>query len=247
MSRSTTDISVAAATAFAMTVAAGCLFLKLARHPESQIFGRTIVAGNDSNEFCLTFDDGPTESATLPLLEVLAKHAVRATFFMVGRNVKRSPKVARAVLDAGHLIGNHTMNHAKLTRCSPVEIRTELSDCSRIIEDTLGLEVRYFRPPHGMRNPAVLRTASDLGLLPVMWNVSSNDWSPIGSEAIWQSTAREIAHNRRKGRGSNILLHDCEQSARARETASTAVATDALLKGYAADSLVRFVTPEVWS
>lgn len=242
-----TGIPAAAAGAFAMTVGGGCLFLRVAMRPASQLLGHTIVAGRDPNEVSLTYDDGPTDSSTMAILEVLAKHKVRATFFMVGQNVKQHPNVARAVQDAGHLIGNHTMNHAKLIYLRRVEVHRELSECNKVIEDTLGCAVRYFRPPHGKRSRGVLRTAHDLGLSPVMWNVTCYDWHPIGSKAIWHYAESGISLNRLKGYGSNILLHDGAQPVPVGETSSTAVATDALLRCYATDSHVRYVTPEIWS
>ena len=241
-----TDMSATAVGAIAVTAGGGYLLLRVAMRPASQLLGHTIVAGLDPNEVCLTYDDGPTEWNTMAILEVLAKHKVRATFFMVGRNVKQNPNVARSVLDAGHLIGNHTMNHTKLIHCRPAEVRSELSQCGKIIEDTLGCAVRYFRPPHGKRSPGVLRTAYDLGLLPVMWNVTCYDWNPIGSKAIRHYAERGISRNQLKGCGSNILLHDGAQAVLAGEKFSTAEATDALLRGYAADSQVRYVTPETW-
>src|SRR5277367_6556845 len=79
--------------------------------PTSQIFGKTILAGSDPNEYALTYDDGPNDACTERLLEILARHNVRATFFLIGRFVRQRPDLVRAVHAAGHLIGNHTMTH----------------------------------------------------------------------------------------------------------------------------------------
>src|SRR5580698_1262167 len=82
-----------------------------ANWPTSQIFGRTILVGSDIHQVALTFDDGPNDPYTLQLLDLLARHEVRATFFLIGSFVRRHPEIARAVHQAGHLLGNHTMGH----------------------------------------------------------------------------------------------------------------------------------------
>src|SRR5450755_2970397 len=83
--------------------------------PTGQWFGRTFAAGiRGSKQIALTYDDGPNDPHTLTLLDVLAKHNVRATFFMIGRYVQQHPDIARAVAQAGHAIGNHTFTHQLL-------------------------------------------------------------------------------------------------------------------------------------
>ena len=83
--------------------------------PTGQWFGRTFAQGmRGSKQIALTFDDGPNDPHTLKLLDVLAKHSVRATFFMIGRYVQQRPDTARAVAQAGHIIGNHTFTHPLL-------------------------------------------------------------------------------------------------------------------------------------
>jgi peptidoglycan/xylan/chitin deacetylase (PgdA/CDA1 family) len=86
-------------------------YVYAAQWPTSQIFGRTVLAGADIHEVALTFDDGPNDPYTLELLELLARHQVRAIFFLIGDFVRRRPDIARAVRQAGHLVGNHTMSH----------------------------------------------------------------------------------------------------------------------------------------
>src|ERR1035437_6913950 len=83
--------------------------------PTSQIFGRTLIAGNDGDEVALTFDDGPNDAATPQLLEVLARHEVRATFFNMGNFARGRPEIVRQVAAAGHVLGNHTMSHPRLS------------------------------------------------------------------------------------------------------------------------------------
>src|SRR4051812_47889055 len=83
--------------------------------PRSQLYGRTFIGeGNGSRRLALTFADGPNDPFTFRLLEVLARHRVRATFFMIGSHVARRPDIAKAVAGAGHAIGNHTQSHPLL-------------------------------------------------------------------------------------------------------------------------------------
>ncbi len=125
------------ATAGATAAAAGG-YTYAAMWPASQIFGRTIVAGNDPDEFALTYDDGPNFPETGLLLDLLAKHNVRATFFVIGSYAKQRPEIVRAVASAGHIVGNHTMTHPKLLFCSPQQVRDELAGCNAVLEDILG-------------------------------------------------------------------------------------------------------------
>src|ERR1700722_6903464 len=176
--------------------------------PTSQIYGRTLIAGADPREVALTFDDGPNDAATPQLLEVLAGHQVRATFFTMGSFARQRPEIVRRVVAAGHLLGNHTMSHPKLSMEPAARVRQELTDCSAVLEDIAGVAVRYFRPPFGARRPVVLRIARELGLTPVMWNVTGFDWEPRGVDGISANLNAGVAKNRERGRGSNLLLHD---------------------------------------
>lgn len=177
--------------------------------PQSQIFGSTLIANRDPKEIALTFDDGPNDPCTLQLLEILDRHQVRCTFFMIGRFVRQRPDIARAVHATGHLVANHTMTHPWLVVESPAKVRQQLRDCNSAIEDAIGQPVRYFRPPHGARRPDVLRIARELGLAPVMWNAMGYDWKPSNDAAkIQDYLERSIRINRRSGIGTNIVLHD---------------------------------------
>jgi peptidoglycan/xylan/chitin deacetylase (PgdA/CDA1 family) len=240
-----------AATGMAATLAAGgCAYA--ANWPTSQIFGKTIVAGRDPREVALTFDDGPNGDLTLRLLDVLAKHEVKASFFMIGDFVKLQPAVVRAVHDAGHLIGNHTMTHPGLLWLRPASVYQELTGCNRLIEDATGQAVRYFRPPYGARRPDILKTARSLGLTPVMWNVTCYDWNPgCNSNFILRHARKGHTANQREGRGSNILLHDGGHGALGTDRNASVTATDTFLSELRRPPLkrshVRFITPESWT
>ncbi|MGP8259397.1 MAG: polysaccharide deacetylase family protein [Acidobacteriaceae bacterium] len=238
-------IAEVAAGAAALGLAAGWLAYA-SLWPASQIFGRTLVAGGDADEVALTFDDGPNDAATPQLLEVLARHGVRATFFNVGGFARQRPQIVRDVVSAGHMLGNHTMNHPRLSTQSVARIRQELTECNAVLEDITGAAVKFFRPPFGARRPYVLRAARELGLTTVMWNVTGHDWNPIGVDGILKNLDEGIARCRRRGRGANLLLHDGGHRAMGAARMDTVRAVDRLLTAYRASS-TRFVTVEEWA
>lgn len=214
--------------------------------PSSQIFGRTVLAGDNAWEIALTYDDGPNDSYTMRLLEMLARHNVRATFFLIGQYVRQQPEIVRQIQAGGHLIGNHTMTHPVLLGLSPKELRGQLADCNAAIEDATGEAVRFFRPPHGARSTEVLRIAAELGLMPVMWNVTGRDWTALSPEQIFRRVEQKVQMNQRRKKGSNILLHDGGQAHLGVDRGSTLEATRRLLESWSQDEH-RFVTIDKWA
>jgi peptidoglycan/xylan/chitin deacetylase (PgdA/CDA1 family) len=233
----------------AVTAAAvGLVFGGLAyasQWPTSQIFGRTLVAGNDPAEVALTFDDGPNDAATPQLLDTLARLGVRATFFAIGDFARQRPELVRRVVAEGHLLGNHTLSHPKLSVTGAAEVRRELAECNAVLEDIAGTPVRYFRPPFGARRPMVLRAARDLGLTPVMWNVTGYDWDPIGAAEILTNLQRGITRNRENGQASNLLLHDGGHRGMGADRMATVKAVEGLIDSHAGTA-THFVTVDAW-
>jgi peptidoglycan/xylan/chitin deacetylase (PgdA/CDA1 family) len=234
-------------TAGALAVAAAGTVTYAALSAQSQIFGKVLIAGANPNEIALTYDDGPNDIVTERLLEVLAKHEVRATFFLIGRFVRQRPEIARAIAASGHLIGNHTMTHPWLAWQSASRIREELADCNAVIEDTIGQKVRYFRAPHGARRPAVLHTARTLGLISVQWNILAGDWKAIDAQEILDRIDRGIAHNQRSNRASNLVLHDGGDRGLGQPRLPTVEATRLLLDKRRHRDATRFVTVDHWA
>lgn len=209
------------------------------------VFGRTFIAGADRQEVALTFDDGPNEPFTLRLLDLLARYDVHATFFLIGSYVRRRPDIVRAIRQGGHLLGNHTMTHPSLLWEWPSRVRQELADCNAAIEDATGETVRWFRPPFGGRRRDVLRTAEELGLIPVMWNVWAHDWDATHSQTVAALVQEGIRHNQRRHRASNILLHDGGHGHMGTDRSTTLAATQSLLNAWKRNGL-RLVTLDRW-
>ena len=213
--------------------------------PGSQIFGPTLVAPPRPHQFALTFDDGPNPAVTPYLLDVLARHQVRATFFLIGKWVREEPELTRRIATAGHAIGNHTQHHPWLPRLSAQEIHREMRDCNHALEDVLGRPVTLFRPPHGARSPAVLRSARALGLLTVQWNIIAGDWNPRPPDELLRRIEKGRARNLRRGRGSMLVLHDGGQKMLGAARMPTVRAVDSLLS--ALPRATEFVVPGEWN
>ena len=105
-------------------------FAYAALWPGSQIFGKTLTAPRKRGELALTFDDGPNPAWTPQLLDVLAKHGVKATFFMVGSFAEAEPELVRRVAEAGHLIGNHSWSHPNLALTAARKVTGRRGACA---------------------------------------------------------------------------------------------------------------------
>jgi peptidoglycan/xylan/chitin deacetylase (PgdA/CDA1 family) len=228
------EIAIGAAGAAAVTFAGYS-----AMAPASQLYGSTVVRGTNSRQLALTFDDGPNDPHTLKLLDVLARHDVRATFFMIGRYVQQRPQIAREVAQAGHSLGNHTFTHPNLIFCSEMQTRIQLAECNRAVEDVGGKTPKLFRPPFGGRRPSTLRIARELGLTPVMWNVTGFDWDAHSSEAVERKVSRQV-----RG-GDIILLHDGSHRQIGLDRSHTVAATDRLVGRYKAEGFQFVTIPEL--
>ena len=195
--------------------------------PTGQWCGRTFTGLRPgTKQLALTYDDGPNDPHTFHLLEVLARHNVKATFFLIGRYVKQRPDIARDLMRAGHVVGNHTFSHPNLIFSSADATRMQLRECEQTLNDAVGEHSRLFRPPFGGRRPSTLRIARGLGMEPVMWNVTGWDWKGNPSEYVERKVSGQI-----RG-GDVILLHDGSHAAFGADRSQTVIATDRLIARY---------------
>jgi len=215
-----------------------------ARWPGSQIYGRTLIAPRRPDEIALTFDDGPNPRWTPPLLDTLATYGVKATFFLIGKYAAEQPVLVRRMHAEGHLIGNHTWSHPDLAITGTRQTREELARTDGELERILGAPVKFFRPPFGSRRPATLRIARELGLTPVMWNAMAYDWSAPSAKVVLGRSAKGIERNSRRGRATNLLLHDGGHLTLEADRSASVGAAGLLVERFGASH--RFVTVDAW-
>jgi polysaccharide deacetylase family sporulation protein PdaB len=156
----------------------------------------------------LTFDDGPNEPYTSQILKILKDNQIHATFFVVGKNVETFPASARAIVDAGHAIGNHSYDHRNLVTRTNNEVRQEILRTEKAIEDATGQKTTLFRPPYGEKNTLTVHQASRLGYVMVEWDVSAEDWRKPGPKNIVDRVVKSARN------GSIILMHDGDKARR---------------------------------
>jgi len=156
--------------------------------------------GPARREVAIGFDDGPW-SDTPAFLSMLERNHVRATFFMIGRQVNWSyASMLRRELGDGDVLGDHTWSHPQLTRTG--DVRGQLSSTMSVIRRISGYTPCVFRPPYGAYNGSVVATARSLGLATVLWNVDPTDWATPGTAAIQSRVLAQVRP------GSIILSHD---------------------------------------
>jgi peptidoglycan-N-acetylglucosamine deacetylase len=148
----------------------------------------------------LTFDDGPHPIYTPRVLNILEKHGMRSTFFMIGEAARKYPEIVKMVARGGHVIGNHCWNHVYLPGVG--------SRLSRLRQLWAGARAtaphckRLFRPPYGAHNDAILLDARILGYKVILWSASAQDWLPQQPEDIARKIIDRIIP------GTIFLLHD---------------------------------------
>ncbi len=200
--------------------------------PTSQVYGRSFIGLQPGSPYvALTYDDGPNDPDTLKLMDVLARHDVKATFFLLGRFVQQKPEIVRALVSAGHVIGNHSWDHPRLIFASNAELLRQIEQTQSAIFDACGVMPTLFRPPFGGRRPGTLSAVRKFGLEPIMWNVTCYDWKATSADRVF-------AHAKRQIRGGDvILMHDGDQRAMGADRSHTVEATERVIaycksKGY---------------
>ncbi|QUW22558.1 polysaccharide deacetylase family protein [Sporosarcina sp. Marseille-Q4063] len=162
-----------------------------------------VLHGNPTkNQVALTFDDGPDIRFTPQVLDVLAKHDVKATFFLIGARAKAHRDITKRIHDEGHAIGNHTYWHPNLPKESLERLRWELTETEQVIEDIIGFKPRLFRSPYGALNEEIVKTLGEMNHTVIGWDVDSVDWKLPGADMVADNVLSNV------GFGSIILMHD---------------------------------------
>jgi len=155
----------------------------------------------------LTFDDGPHGSLTPKLLDLLGRHRVRCTFYVIGRNVEAYPEIARRIVAEGHEIANHTWTHPQLSRLSAARVAEELRRTHETVLDVTGVRMTNLRPPYGAFNDGVRRVAFDRhGYDTIMWSVDPLDWKYRNAARVTRELVKGAAP------GAVLLCHDIHPS-----------------------------------
>jgi peptidoglycan/xylan/chitin deacetylase (PgdA/CDA1 family) len=153
----------------------------------------------------LTFDDGPHPEGTPAVLEVLARTGARATFFVIGEQVRRRPEMLARTVKAGHAVALHGYRHRLQPRLSAAAVAEDLARGVAAIEDAIGITPAWHRPPFGIYSPAGLRAARAAGLEPLLWSRWGRDWRK------WTTPGAIAARATRSVIGGDvILLHDAD-------------------------------------
>ena len=156
---------------------------------------------NSPKHVALTFDDGPS-AYTVSILKILKRYNVRATFFVVGSEVERFPKLIRRIHREKHVIGNHTWSHPDITTLSKHELWKEIISTNAQIEKIIGYSPKLFRPPYSSINDTALAAIKELGMTSVLWNVDSQDWREEDPLAICKHTIKNLQKK------NLIVMHD---------------------------------------
>jgi peptidoglycan-N-acetylglucosamine deacetylase len=153
----------------------------------------------------LTFDDGPHPEGTPAVLEALARAGARATFFVIGEQVRRRPRLLERMVSEGHVVALHGDRHRLQLRLGAAEVTEDLVRGAAAVEDAIGIAPRWHRPPYGIYSPAGLRTARQAGMAPLLWSRWGKDWRRL-------TTPARIASRATRGLlpGDVILLHDAD-------------------------------------
>ncbi len=166
---------------------------------ESVVYNSNIHAGK---KIALTFDDGPHPRLTPKILEVLDKYSVKATFFVIGVNVKNYPKQLEMILDSGHEIGNHTYSHNVLKSVPKTKIEKEIIDTELQINRIRSYDLMLLRPPCGLYDEALEKIAQEKENKIVLWSLDTLDWAHASTKVM----AKKILKNVKDG--DIILFHD---------------------------------------
>lgn len=163
----------------------------------------------DEQKILLTFDDGPTPFGTRVLLDLLARHQVKATFFVIGQNAVRYPELILEMLAAGHVVGNHSFDHLNPWKNSTRKMMRDYEKCNEVLASITNQQPQWARPPFGSANRRTIQWCQRNGLNVVTWDVSLADTKTRRSiSELRMFTMRHLKP------GSILRLHDSQKSLR---------------------------------
>lgn len=152
-------------------------------------------------QIALTFDDAPDTHYTPKVLEILRKNGVKATFFIVGQRAATYPDMVKRIIREGHVIGNHSYDHAQLKKLSQERFIRQIQQTEDVLTPLAGYTPRLVRPPYGAVNDAELAWLKEQGYLTVNWNVDPQDWKGVSGSEVLKCSMDGAAP------GAIILMH----------------------------------------
>jgi peptidoglycan/xylan/chitin deacetylase (PgdA/CDA1 family) len=132
---------------------------------------------SNPNSILFTFDDGPHETLTPLVLDILDEYQVRAMFFVVGRCVYKNPHLLELIKSKGHYIGNHSYEHHNDTLPGFFAYREDILKCQNLVKSLIGSELCFFRPPRGVITPKTLLAARSCRLRSILWSIGCREWA----------------------------------------------------------------------
>ncbi len=171
-----------------------------------------IMKGHPSDgTVALTFDDAPDNHFTPMILDVLKKEGIRATFFVVGSRAMKHPEIMQRIVAEGHVIGNHSYDHANLPKLTDAAFREQITKTDRVIKEYTGYTPSYIRPPYGNISEEQLKWLASHHRKVVNWNVDSVDWKGLNVDEVcanvlpFTKAGSIILQHSGGGKGENLL------------------------------------------
>ena len=156
----------------------------------------------DQKMVAISFDAAWGNEDTQQLIDIMAKHQIKATFFVVGEWVDKYPESVKALHDAGHEVMNHSNDHAHMSELSAEEIVADVAACNEKIEAVTGVVPTLIRPPYGEYDDHVVNAIRSMGMEPIQWDVDSLDWKDLSAGDLTQRVLSKVQP------GSIVLFHN---------------------------------------
>lgn len=176
--------------------------------PSAGVAGNITGRGFPANTWSITYDDGPGGKTTPTVLANLKARNMKATFFMLAKQVEGLPTTAKSVADAGHDLASHSYDHAQLTKVGPIGLEKQIGGSKKIIEAKLGKPIKLFRLPYGagVSVASIRAKIAEHGMVHVFWNVDTLDWQDKNPTSILNRTVKQI--NATAKNNGVVLFHD---------------------------------------
>ncbi|MCQ4925381.1 polysaccharide deacetylase family protein [Tissierella carlieri] len=170
--------------------------------PKEIVEGETRIIDSEKPMVCLTFDDGPNEKTTIPILDTLKKHNSVGTFFVLGNRVSHNKEILERMIAEGSEVGNHTYNHKKLTSLSTKDVKWQIKSTQDAI-DAIAISPKVMRPTYGAYDDT-LKSTLDMPM--ILWSIDTLDWKYRDTNRVVKSILDNVTD------GDIILMHDLYES-----------------------------------